>query len=302
MQKSSMSRPVRPALYAPLLVLGSMLSIAIGASTAKGIFPLLGPAGTAFVRVGVAAIVLLALWRPWRATLSRLQAVPIVTYGIILGILNLTFYEAMARLPIGIAIAIEFLGPLSIAFYMSRGRLDILWASLALIGVALLLPLTSLQRSIDPVGIGFALMSAAAWGCYIVVGKKAGTSMHPGYATAIGTTVGFLSIAPFGALTAWQTEWTSSLIFTAIAIGVLSSAIPFSLEMVALKHLDSKTFGILLSLEPALGALAAFLMLSEKISIIQCLAIGCVVTASIGSTATSRASSKDSLVDEASAS
>lgn len=294
-----MGHPLRSALYAPMLVLGSMLSIAIGASTAKGLFPVLGPSATAFVRVGVAAIVLLAVWRPWRAPLSRQQAMPIVTYGMVLGILNLTFYEAMARLPIGIAIAIEFLGPLSVAFFMSRGRLDILWATLALVGVALLLPLTSIQRSIDPVGIAFALMSAVAWGCYIVIGKKAGASMHPGYATAIGTTVGFLSIAPFGAMAAWQVEWHYSLAITAIAVGVLSSAIPFSLEMIALKHLDSKTFGILLSLEPALGAMAAFLMLNEKISIIQCLAIGCVMTASIGATITSRAQSKAVLVSEA---
>jgi inner membrane transporter RhtA len=237
-------------------------------------------------------MVLFAVWQPWRVAISRRQLGTIALYGAIIGVMNLAFYEAIARLPIGIAIALEFLGPLSLAFFMSKGKLDVLWATLALIGVALLLPLNTVQARLDVVGVLFALAAAASWACYIVVGKKAGASSHPGAVTAIGMLVGSLTAAPFGAAAVWQVTWTSSLGLAALAVGVLSSAIPFSLEMAALRHLDSKTFGILVSLEPAIGAVSAFVLLHEHITLVQCLAIAGVMTASIGSTVTSRRKAK----------
>ncbi|HEY1083951.1 MAG TPA: DMT family transporter [Prosthecobacter sp.] len=293
-----MSHTPRSILFAPALVIGSMVSLTVGASLAKGLFPILGAAGTTFVRLAIGGLVLLALWRPWRTSLARLPWRQVVLYGVVLGVMNLTFYEAIARLPIGIAIALEFLGPLSVAFFLSRGRLDVLWASMALAGVALLLPLTQVQPGLDWAGIGFALAAAVSWATYILVGQKAGASSHSGTVTAIGMTIACLTVAPFGTSAAWPVFSDLGLLPTAIAVGVLSSAIPYSLEMAALKQMDPKTFGILLSLEPALGALSAFVLLSEQISLLQCLAIACVVSASIGSTLTSRKKSQATLVSE----
>lgn len=278
----------RSALFAPLLVVGSMLSLTVGASVAKGLFPMLGAGGVTFMRLGLGTLILFAAWRPWRGRISRQQFGTIAVYGVILGVMNLTFYEAIARLPIGIAIALEFLGPLSLAFFMSKGKLDVLWATLALIGVVLLLPLTNIQAGLDVAGILFALGAGASWACYIVVGKKAGVSAHPGVVTALGMLIGTLAAAPFGAAAVWAAEWDRSMVFAAGLVGLLSSAIPFSLEMAALKHLDSKTFGILVSLEPACGAVAAFLLLNEHLTWVQCFAIGSVMMASIGSTISSR--------------
>lgn len=279
----------RSLLFAPLLVLGSMVSLTLGAAIAKGLFPVLGAAGTSFLRLGVGTLILFAVWRPWRRRIPRRHWGVVGMYGLLLSVMNLAFYAAIARLPIGIAIALEFLGPLALAFVMSKSRLDVLWAALALLGVALLLPLTDVQAGLDVAGILLALAAGAAWACYIVVGKKAGAAVpHAGTVTAIGMLIGTITIAPFGAVAVWSATWTPAMALAAVAVGLLSSAIPFSLEMAALRHLDSKTFGILVSLEPALGAVAAFLLLHEQLTLVQCLAIGGVMTASIGSTLSSR--------------
>ncbi|HEY1053408.1 MAG TPA: EamA family transporter [Prosthecobacter sp.] len=285
-----MTRPrSQPSVFfAPLLLLGSMLSLTLGASIAKGLFPVLGAAGVTFLRLGIGTVILFAVWRPWRARIPREQRGIIVVYGVVLGVMNLGFYEAIARLPVGIAIALEFLGPLSLAFFMSKGRLDVLWAMLALAGVVLLLPLTQVQARLDVVGIVFALAAGAAWAAYIVVGKKAGADSHPGSVTALGMLMGTLTAAPFGVVPVGAAVWTPAMALAALAVGLLSSAIPFSLEMAAMRHLDSKTFGILVSLEPAFGAVAAFLLLHERLTWVQCLAIAGVMAASIGSTVTSR--------------
>ncbi len=270
-----------------------MLSLTVGASIAKGLFPILGAAGATFLRLGIGTVLLFAIWKPWRAGIPRQHLGTVLFFGVVLGLMNLTFYEAIARLPIGIAIALEFLGPLSVAFFLSKGRLDLLWATLALLGVALLLPLTEAQAHIDLVGVMYALAAAAFWACYILVGKKVGSVAHSGKVVAIGMLIGSLAVAPFGLLAVTQVDWTGTLVLMALAIGVLSSAIPFSLEMMALKRLDAKTFGILVSLEPALGAIAGFVYLRENITLLQCLAIGGVMTASVGSTLTARRQTKD---------
>lgn len=289
-----MIRPHGSAFVAPLLLVGSMLSLTIGASIAKGLFPVLGAAGASFLRLGLATIMLFVVWRPWRFSITRQQLGIIALYGSALGLMNLTFYESIARLPIGIALALEFLGPLSVAFFMSKGRLDILWAVLALVGVFLILPLTKVQARLDVVGIIFAAMAATAWASYILIGKKAGAAFaHAGTVTALGMAFATLIVAPFGVKSVWQVTWDGSLVVAVLTMALLSSAIPYSLEMAALKRLDSKTFGILLSLEPAFGALMALLLLHERITLVQCFAIGGVVVASVGSAVTSRRQNKD---------
>lgn len=269
------------------MLLGSMTSLTVGASIAKGLFPVFGPAGTTFLRLCLSALILMLVVKPWRVRFSASQWRLVVAYGVGLGLMNFWFYEAIARIPIGIAIAIEFLGPLSVAFFYSRSRVDFVWATLALIGIVLLLPRgPSTETSLDWVGVGYALAAAAMWAFYIVVGQKAGANAPASLVTAFGVFFAFLTVTPFGAVAAKSIFEMPAFLPSAIAVGLLSSAIPYSLEMAALKRMDSKTFGIFLSLEPAVGTLAAFLFLRETLSIPQLIAIACVITASIGSTIT----------------
>lgn len=275
--------------FAPVLVLASMTSLTMGASIAKSLFPLFGASGTTFLRLGLAAIMMLLVWKPWRAEFSRSQWKLLLAYGVGLGVMNLLFYEAIARLPIGIAIAIEFMGPLSIAFFYSRSKIDVLWATLALVGIVLLLPKSDgvaggFSKGVDWVGVAFALGAAAAWAFYIVIGQRAGAGAHAGYVSAFGILFGWMTVVPFGFTAMPRLFENPAFLPSALAVGLLSSAIPYSLEMVALKKMDSKTFGIFLSLEPAIGALSAYLFLSEKLLLAQLAAIGCVIIASIGST------------------
>lgn len=265
-----------------------MVSLTIGASLAKMLFPILGPTGTTLLRLSFAAIILLAISRPWRTRLARAQWKWISFYGAILGLMNCFFYLATERLPIGLAIGIEFLGPLAVAIGLSRTRKDFVWALLALTGVALILPRTE-TSSVDMLGVVFALTAAFFWAAYILVGKQLGQRVPAAAATSYGMAVGALVAFPIGLSAAIPIVEHLHLIPIAIAVGILSSAIPYSLEMTAMKNLDSKTFGILLSLEPAIGALSAFALLSERLTALQVLAIACVIAASIGSTLSNKA-------------
>ncbi len=264
-----------------------MTSLTVGASIAKGLFPVFGPEGTTFLRLCLSALILMLVVKPWRVRFSAKQWRLVIAYGVGLGLMNFWFYEAIARIPIGIAIAIEFLGPLSVAFFYSRSRIDFVWATLALIGIVLLLPRgPSIETSLDWVGVGYALAAAAMWAFYIVVGQKAGANAPASLVTAFGVLFAFLTVTPFGAVAAKSIFEMPAFLPSAIAVGLLSSAIPYSLEMAALKRMDSKTFGIFLSLEPAVGTLAAFLFLRETLNIPQLIAIACVIIASIGSSIT----------------
>lgn len=272
------------AATAVLFVILSMLSLTSGASLAKQLFQVAGATGTTVVRVGLGALILCAFWRPWRFPLSREAWRWVALYGISLGTMNLMFYLAISYLPIGLAIAIEFMGPLGLALFHSKRPLDFLWAFLAGLGVFLILPLAGYPASSDWRGIFFAAGAACMWAAYIILGRRAGASAHPGSAAAVGTVVAFFAIAPFTAAQALPLFSTWNLVLTALAVGLLSSAVPYSLEMVALKAIPEKHFSLLMSLEPAIGALVGFVLLGEHLSLRQCVAIGCVVTASVGST------------------
>lgn len=274
-----MSSPIISAF----LLLGSMVSITAGAAIAKDIFPILGPAGSTFLRLAVAGLILVVVRRPWMNSLNSRQWRWTLIYGAVLGLMNLLFYFAIARLPIGLAIAIEFLGPLAVTLSLSRHIWDLLWALLAFVGVCLMMPQVNSSVAVDLIGVLFALGAAAEWASYILIGRKAGNLVPAANATAYGMIVGCLLAAPFGAVPALQLVNHPAVIPAALAVGLLSSAIPYSLEMVALKHLSAKTFGILLSLEAAIGALSGFLILHENLSAIQLLAIFCVMVASAGS-------------------
>lgn len=279
------------SLTPALLVIGSMISLTLGASIAKSLFHAAGPSGISAVRIGVGAFFLALWWRPWCARVSWAQGRVIVPYGLCLGAMNLLFYHAVARLPIGLAIAIEFLGPLSIALLYSKKISDLFWAMLAGLGVVLILPLTDFQPNLDPAGILFAAGAGAAWAIYIILGKKAGTAAPSGVVTTLGMGIAFVSVLPFGA-------GSLPILFSglpffgyAVAVGILSSAIPYSLEMVAMRQLPERYFSLLLSLEPAIGSLLALTFLGERLSSLQLAAIACVVAASVGSSLSHRRAS-----------
>jgi len=270
--------------FSSFLVTLSMISVTTGASLAKSLFPALGAEGTTVLRLGLGAIILLIMWKPWKFELNTFQFRIVVLYGLCLGLMNFLFYMAIDRIPLGIAIAIEFIGPLTVALMLSKKILDLFWAFLAAVGIALILPLSNLQQALDPIGILFAVGAAIMWGLYIILVKKAGAILPSGIATSLGVTAAFLFITPFGATEALHIFSNTSLIPIAIGVGILSTAIPYSLEMTALKKMSPSHFGIFLSLEPAIGSMVGLIFLSEHLTLIQCAAILCIMIASIGST------------------
>lgn len=283
--------------FAPVLaLLAAIVSLNIGSSFGKHLFIFLGAAGTVTFRVVFSACILLAVWRPWRFSLAREDGYRILLYGLVLGLMNLTFYMSLVHLPLGVAIAIEFVGPLSVAILTSRRRIDFLWISMAVLGLALLLPWPGNAAVISSVGVCFALASAFFWALYIVFGHRL-SHLHGGQSTALGMTVAALVVAPFGLAQAGPALLNPELLWSGLVMAVLSSAVPYSLEMFALKRLPKNTFGILCSMEPAVGAMAGLFILGEQLSLLQWLAIAGVMAASAGSSATAGADRGDVIAD-----
>jgi inner membrane transporter RhtA len=269
-----------------VFVIVAMASIQLGASFAKNLFPLTGAAGASLLRLFFATLILWALWRPWQTRIHRSQFKHLLIYGGSLGLMNLLFYFALDRIPLGIAVALEFTGPLGVALYNSKQRLDYLWVALAGLGIYLLLPLVG--GTLDPIGICLALGAGLFWALYILYGQKAGLSLHGGLAATWGMTFAFLVVLPVGVWSAGTRLLDLSLLPLGLSVAILSSALPYSLEMVALKQMPARTFGIFMSLEPALGAGVGLILLGELLTALQWLAIACVIVASLGSTLTTR--------------
>jgi inner membrane transporter RhtA len=278
-----------PSLALSLLyLLIAMLSIQSGAALAKQLFMEAGPAGTTTLRVGFAALILLVMWRPWRTRFARAHLKDIALYGMSLGLMNLTFYLALERIPLGIAVALEFTGPLALSLMSSKRVTDILWAFLAGLGIYLIMPVQSSEPALDLVGIMFALVAGAFWALYIWFGQRAGKDAHSGHVTALGMTAAALVTLPFGVAINGASLVNISLWPLGLGIAVLSSAVPYSLEMLALKTIPLKTFGILMSAEPAFAALMGYVFLKEHLTGTQMIAVLCVMAASAGSTAMTR--------------
>ncbi|MEH3085206.1 MAG: DMT family transporter [Xylophilus ampelinus] len=297
MSRPDAGAPGSPARTAPVLpavaaLIGSLCALCIGTSFAKALFPVLGAPGTVAMRTGFAACVLLAVWRPWRRPMALRDLRWIALYGMVLGLTNLFFYLSLRTVPLGVALALEFTGPLALAVLSSRRWRDLGWAALAAAGLALLLLVGRGAVAPDPAGAGFALAAGVCWALYIVCGQKAGQA-HGGSATAIGMAVAALTTLPFGVATAGAALIDPALLAAGLAVGIVSSAIPYSLEMVALQRLPRRTFSILLSLEPAIGALAGMLLLQERLAPPQWAGIACVVVAAVGCAATARAPAAD---------
>lgn len=263
----------------------AMISIQGGAALAKQLFPLIGAEGTSVIRLVFAAAILCGIWRPWRTRLQGREWKSIFAYGAALGLMNLTFYISIARIPLGIAVALEFTGPLGVALLASRKPIDFLWAALATLGIILILPISPAENALDPIGILFALTAGMCWAGYILFGQKAGTSTHAGVVTSLGMAVAALVALPVGIASAGTSLFTFSILPIGILMAILSSALPYSLEMISLKNMPAKNFGILMSLEPVFAALSGLIFLSEHLSLIQWFAIVSIMLASIGSSA-----------------
>ena len=261
-------------------VLLGIISVQVGAALAKQLFGLAGAAGTVALRLFFAALVLMLLWRPSLRTDRR--ALPVVlAYGAVLSIMNICFYQAIARIPLGIAVTIEFLGPMSIALLGSRRLLDGLWALLAAGGVVLL---TETSGELSLAGILFAVAAGVCWGSYILLGAALGSRTRDGEGLALAMAVAALLAVPVGVADAGVSILHPSALLVGFGVALLSSVIPYSLELEALRRIPPRVFGILMSLEPVVAALAGLIVLGEALRPTQWIAVSCVVVASVGAT------------------
>ncbi|WP_338577615.1 threonine/homoserine exporter RhtA [Erwinia sp. E_sp_W01_1] len=266
-----------------------MTSIQGGAALAKTLFPVVGAPGITALRLGLGTLILCVIFKPWRLRFTRKQLLPLICYGLALGGMNYSFYLALRTVPLGIAVALEFTGPLALALAGARRPLDFLWVLLALLGLWLLLPVGKDISSVDPGGALLAVLAGAFWAVYILSGQRAGAEHGPA-TVAMGSLIASVIFVPLGLAYASAGLWSLSLIPVAVLIAILSSALPYSLEMVALTRLPAKTFGTLMSLEPAMAALSGMLFLGEILSLIQWFGLLAIILASAGSTLTMRSS------------
>ena len=286
----SAPRPVASVMLPVLLLLIAMFSIQLGASMAKSLFPVVGAMGATSLRLGFGTLLLWLVLRPWCMPWRTLPWRMLLGYGISLGVMNSLFYLALQTVPLGIAIALEFTGPLGLALLGSRRPRDVAWVALAVAGLLLLVPWSSQQAALDPLGVAYALGAGLCWALYIVFGQKAGADHGP-QAVALGAAIAALVAVPWGVLESGMDLLAPALLPLGLGVAVLSMALPYSLEMIALTRLPTSTFGMLMSLEPAIGALCGFVFLHEHLGILQWLAILAVVIASAGATLGARAAS-----------
>ena len=281
----------------PIAVLiAAMFCFQLGAVVAKGLFPLVGAAGTTALRMGLASVMLLAVWRPWRMRMNAREMRVVLLYGLSLGCMNYFFYLSLSTIPLGIAVALEFAGPLALAMAASRRALDFLWILMAALGLLALLPHGFGSASLDAAGVIYGLAAGVFWALYIYFGRKAGAA-HGGQITALGMLIGAFVTVPIGLAQAGAQMFSPAILPAALAVALLSSALPYSLEMMAMPKLPTRTVGVLMSLDPALGALSGLCFLAEHLGWVQWAAIASIMAASAGSAATSRDAAPQLLPD-----
>jgi inner membrane transporter RhtA len=267
------------------MMVGSIASLQVGAALAARVFPVAGSVGTTFLRLGFAALVLLAVARPRIRRWTGAQWRAVTMFGLSLAGMNGFFYAAIARIPLGVAVTVEFLGPLTLSALLSRRARDFLWVGLAAAGVFLLGGSDASLR-VDLLGIGFALAAAVFWALYILANARTGAAVEGQCGLAVALLVGTLVLAPLGLHGAARAVAQPHVLPLAFATGILASVVPYSLEVAALRRLPQQTFGILLSLEPAVACLSGWLLLSQTLGPLAAAAAGMVVVASVGSTLT----------------
>jgi inner membrane transporter RhtA len=265
-------------------VVTAALVVQTGAAIAKGLFDELGPSGTVLLRMLFGALLLVALWRPRVRGHGRDDLGLAVAFGLVLAAMNLTFYESIARIPLGIAVAIEFAGPLGVAVAGSRRRLHLAWVVLAAAGILLLVRTDGGHA--NTAGVAFALTAAACWAAYILLSQRTGRVFPRGEGLALAMAIGTLALLPFGVAGAGSSLLAAGPLAVGAAVGLLSSAIPYSLELEALRRLPARVFGVLLSLDPAVAALMGFVILDQRLGAREVGGIALVVAASAGASAT----------------
>jgi len=262
------------------LVLLSILSVQLGAAIAKNLFPALGPAGTVLLRVGFGALILLALWRPRLRGYARADYLAAILFGLTTAGMNYAFYSALDRIPLGIAVTIEFVGPLGVALAGSRRLVDALWGLLALAGILLLAPIGGAR--LDPLGMALALLAGSLWAAYILLGARIGRAFPGGTGLTLAMVVGGLALLPAGLAGAGKALLDPGLLLAGVGLALLSAVVPYSLEIEALRRLPARVFGVLMSVEPAVAAIVGFVILGQQLGLRDLAAITFVVAASIG--------------------
>ncbi|MEE9660949.1 threonine/homoserine exporter RhtA [Enterobacter cloacae complex sp. CARB60] len=278
------------------VILIAMLSIQSGASLAKSLFPLVGAPGVTALRIVLGTAILVIIFKPWRLRFKKEQRLPLLFYGLSLGAMNYLFYLSIQTIPLGIAVALEFTGPLAVALFSSRRPVDFIWVVLAVLGLWFLLPLGQNVAEIDLTGAALALGAGACWAVYILTGQRAGEEHGPA-TVALGSLIAAIVFVPIGMAQATESIWQWSVMPIGLAVAILSTALPYSLEMIALTRLPTRIFGTLMSMEPALAAISGMVFLGETLTLTQTLALCSIIAASMGSTLTMRPEPKVEKVD-----
>ena len=279
---------IAPIVQAPLILLIAMISMQSSGSFAKylfGQFPILTVSA---MRLLLGAMILALIFKIWQIHFRQIKWPAIISYGLALAGMNLLFYLSIDRLPLGIAVSFEFIGPLSVALFYARQKFDFVWVGLAILGLVLLFPFDQAAQPLDPIGIAFALGAGACWALYIVAGQRP-SGVSGNHTVCLGMFVGMLVLMPialFAGMPAHTFEPMSLLYFVALA--VLASALPFTLEMIALRNLSALSFGTLMSLEPAIAAFSGLFFLGETLLWTQWLALATIISASVGCTVTAQ--------------
>ena len=278
------------------VILIAMLSIQSGASLAKSLFPLVGAPGVTALRIALGTLILVVIFKPWRLRVKKEQRLPLLFYGLALGAMNYMFYLSIQTIPLGIAVALEFTGPLAVALFSSRRPVDFIWVVLAVLGLWFLLPLGQSVSEIALTGAALALGAGACWAVYILTGQRAGEEHGPA-TVALGSLIAAIIFVPLGMAQATDSIWQWSVMPVGFAVAILSTALPYSLEMIALTRLPTRIFGTLMSMEPALAAISGMVFLGETLTFTQTLALCSIIAASMGSTLTMRPEPKVEKVD-----
>lgn len=274
-----------------VLVLGAISSVQFGAALAKTLFDEIGAGGTVFVRVLFAALVLALIWRPRVAGLGRREGLLAVLFGLTLAGMNLAFYSALDRIPLGITVTLEFVGPLGVAVVGSRGALDLLWVGLAAAGILLLSDFGT--TDLDGLGVALALFAGCLWAAYILLSARVGQVFPGGSGLALAMVVAAVLLCPVGVADAGADLFVPWILAAGAAVAILSSVIPYSLELEALRRIPPGVFGVLMSLEPAVAALAGFVVLGEELVPRELVAILLVVAASAGAAGGAKVAPRD---------
>lgn len=262
-----------------------MTSIQISASFAKQLFPVVGCVGATTLRLSLAAIILCAVHRPWRVKMEKKDLFFLILYGASLSFMNLFFYLSIERIPLGIAVVLEFIGPLAVAIYNSKKARDFIWIILAATGIVLFSPICRDSKMLDPVGLLLALASGFFWATYIIFGQLTPKSVNSGKVSALGIAFGSITILPISLFMFDFHSITLKIVPLSLAVAIFSMVIPYPLELMVLKRLPAKTFGILMSLEPVFAYLSGLIFLNEHLTWVQMLAISLIILACFGSTA-----------------